>query len=595
MAVAPSAGIFRKIRRSGNEWVPSVPLLKFYTAFVVFCLGDRAWTFVNAFFFELLGGMRLVSADQFVESCFAMLLATCVGNWLDRHNRRTGAIAMLSANSLGLALSATLLGICMFIDDTQNAKSAQSPTTTTTTTPTLLGAAFTILLVFAIFLCSLTKCAAEGERLVFTKDWIVVLARSESCALNNTEKKQQMETALSKRNATMVVIDQFASVLGPLAAGFILAWFGHKFMCALIVGWNLFALVATRMLLNDVYRNVGELAQRQQKAPMELKAKTATGKEDMNEENKEEQQQEQEQLPTKSTIDNNDKSNTRRSCYRFSFFAQIRIYYRQTVFPAAFGLALLYMTVLGFDGLAVSFGKAQGMEDNILGVFRSFSSVIGLLGAVSFAPTEKRMGLRRTGLVGLTTQHLCLWLCVVSIWLPGSPFAPISYMQQWTLDGWLHSSKSAFEGVQQQQQQLLENATTVLHDRNGTVPLVAVNVSPGLSILVFFIGITLARFGLWMADLAIIQLMQLHIPESQRGTVFGVQNGVSQLFSMLKDILVIVLPDPRTFGFLIILSIICVGTGFVQYIYYLLKTKNWQGRRSGEEQGRSRNGGSKWK
>ena len=77
--------------------------------------------------------------------------------------------------------------------------------------------------------------------------------------------------------------------------------------------------------------------------------------------------------------------------------------------------------------------------------------------------------------------------------------------------------------------------------------------------------------GLWMADLAIIQLMQLHIVEAERGTVFGVQNGVSQLFSMLKDVLVILLPDSRTFGLLILFSIFCVGIGFLQYIHYLLK------------------------
>lgn len=31
------------------------------------------------------------------------------------------------------------------------------------------------------------------------------------------------------------------------------------------------------------------------------------------------------------------------------------IYYQQNVFPAAFGLTLLYMTVLGFDGVLFSF------------------------------------------------------------------------------------------------------------------------------------------------------------------------------------------------------------------------------------------------
>jgi hypothetical protein len=29
----------------------------------------------------------------------------------------------------------------------------------------------------------------------------------------------------------------------------------------------------------------------------------------------------------------------------------LHAYYRQSIFPAAFGLAMLYMTVLGFDGV----------------------------------------------------------------------------------------------------------------------------------------------------------------------------------------------------------------------------------------------------
>jgi len=85
-------------------------------------------------------------------------------------------------------------------------------------------------------------------------------------------------------------------------------------------------------------------------------------------------------------------------------FTQVRTYYRQAVFPAAFGLALLYATVLGFDGLTVSFGKAQGMGEDEIGAFRSVSSILGLLGAVSFAPAQKWIGLRRTGLLGLSVN-----------------------------------------------------------------------------------------------------------------------------------------------------------------------------------------------
>lgn len=81
-------------------------------------------------------------------------------------------------------------------------------------------------------------------------------------------------------------------------------------------------------------------------------------------------------------------------------------YKHQNVFPAAFGLALLYMTVLGFDGLAISFGKSQGLADDILGVFRSLGSVLGICGAISYAWIERKVGVNRTGLFGLAVNLL---------------------------------------------------------------------------------------------------------------------------------------------------------------------------------------------
>jgi hypothetical protein len=65
--------------------------------------------------------------------------------------------------------------------------------------------------------------------------------------------------------------------------------------------------------------------------------------------------------------------------------------------------------------------------------------------------------------------------------------------------------------------------------------------------------------------------MQEHVPERERGTVFGVHSACCQLFSVAKDVVVIVLPDARTFGYLIIMSVLFVIGGFANYVYYLWK------------------------
>ncbi|KAK6039413.1 hypothetical protein COOONC_23081 [Cooperia oncophora] len=74
-----------------------------------------------------------------------------------------------------------------------------------------------------------------------------------------------------------------------------------------------------------------------------------------------------------------------------------------------------------------------------------------------------------------------------------------------------------------------------------------------------------------MADLSIIHIMQENVPETDRNTVFGVHNALCQTFSVLKDVLVIILPDPSTFGICILISYGFVTSGYFSFVYYLLK------------------------
>ncbi|VDM82956.1 unnamed protein product [Strongylus vulgaris] len=80
----------------------------------------------------------------------------------------------------------------------------------------------------------------------------------------------------------------------------------------------------------------------------------------------------------------------------------ISTYIHQTVVAAAFGMALLFMTVMGFDGLAVGYGESSGLSDAVVGAFRSYGSVMGILGALSYAFFERKLGVRSAGLLGFT-------------------------------------------------------------------------------------------------------------------------------------------------------------------------------------------------
>ncbi|KAI6192358.1 Solute carrier family 40 protein [Aphelenchoides bicaudatus] len=490
------------------------PFLLLYSGYAISCIGDRLWTFAIVFVLERLGGIRLVCINQFIDAISAMLLSGYLGNWLDRHDRKFGTLTVLAVNNISVAISALMLFICLSMGSFHSAL-------------------YNLCIGMSIIFCAFSRCASEAEKLSFTKDWIVVLAKKEA---GNT---------LSKKNAMLTVIDQTSSVIAPLITGYSLTFLGYQGACAFFVGVNLAFWVVERYLLTRVYEEVNELHDRE---------RIRDSDPDLCEE-----------------IDILTEEKNVPLWRRLGKL--LHAYFRQPVFPAAFGLTMLYMTVLGFDGLAISFGKAQKLPDNIIGWFRSAGSVLGIAGAASYAATERRLGVRSSGFIGLMLQQVFLYFCVLSIFLAGSPFNPQAYWRETTWDSWWTRFLGAFSSTPTTDQ-IGRNSTKVL-TAGSSIDWATLTIDGHqlLSIFVFFMGLTLARLGLWMADLSITQIMQQTVPERERGTVFGVQTAFCQLFSLSKDLVVLTLPDPRTFGYLIMMSVAFVTAGFLHYCYFLWRTR----------------------
>ena len=91
-----------------------------------------------------------------------------------------------------------------------------------------------------------------------------------------------------------------------------------------------------------------------------------------------------------------------------------------------------------------------------------------------------------------------------------------------------------------------------------------------LSVGVLLAGIILARFGLWLSDLTITQVLQEKVQEEHRGIIGGVQNGVNSAMDTIKFVLVIALPENETFGWLIIASFGFVSLGAISFFYYAI-------------------------
>ncbi|KHJ99837.1 Ferroportin1 [Oesophagostomum dentatum] len=326
----------------------------------------------------------------------------------------------------------------------------------------------TLYLLTAILFGSVSRVASEAQKTAFTKDWIVVMVSKTKIA------------RLSTQNAAMTVIDQVSSLLTPIIAGVLLDSMTKAWCCIVIIAWNILSWSVEGSLLLWIYRRVPALAVRTRNVTKEACAASP------------------------------------------SPLAAYSAYFRQSSFRAAFGLALLYMTVLGFDNLALSYGASQGMSASTLGLFRSIGSLLGLLGALSYTALERSLGLLWTALIGLMLQNIFLNLCTVSITLPGNPFNATGYFSTLTTAKWIDGVQSKVIGG--------------LNATEDSPPLPFSELSP--SIIVFFFGITLARYGLWIADPSITQIMQETIPERERYSVFGVQTSICELFSVLKDLMV---------------------------------------------------------
>ena len=165
---------------------------------------------------------------------------------------------------------------------------------------------------------------------------------------------------------------------------------------------------------------------------------------------------------------------------------------------AGLGLALLYMTVLGFDNITWGFCVLQGVQESVLGALTGVSAVVGILGARLFPALRHHLGLDRAGLLGFTMLSSCLAISVASVWSPGSPFQPGQLFR----GNHSHILSSSHDQVQP----VLGHAGTEDSFNQSST-----------SVTLLLVGIISGRFGLWIADLAVMQIFQETIAEEERG------------------------------------------------------------------------------
>ena len=306
--------------------------------------------------------LLIVAINGLLNSAAAILSGALIGTWIDRTGRLTAAKTFLVVQNISVALACAVL-----------ASYFQWPVWWIE----LMGSEDTTSLVIAIITISIaivSTLASMGSKIVVEKDWIVVISGGDP-------------DMLATMNSIFRTIDLVCLTLTPTLAGFLFSYTSY-FVCAAFIGaWNVVSVALEFSLLVSIY----------QEFPALSNIKPASSKEK--------------------------KTNSYLSSLTGSAKGW-KIYLTHRTLMAGLGLAFLFMTVLGFDSITWSFTLMQCVDESLLGGLVACSVLVGVLGATAFPILRRRLGVERTGVVGMALLVASLTACVASIWLPGSPFNP---------------------------------------------------------------------------------------------------------------------------------------------------------------------------
>ncbi|XP_059822842.1 solute carrier family 40 member 1 [Hypanus sabinus] len=516
--------------------------------------GDRMWHFaVAVFLVELYGNSLLLTAVYgLVVAGSVLLLGAIIGDWVDKTSRlKVVQISLIVQNVSVIICGIILMMVFLF-----------KPSLVTM----FQGWLLTVCYILVITVGNIANLASTAMGITIQRDWIVVVAGED-------------RSKLADMNATVRRIDQVTNILAPMAVGQIMTFGSTVIGCGFISSWNLFSMCFEYYLLWKIYQRTPALA---------IKASQKVDEQELKPLNK---QKDTESGQTKSgdetgsghpaedahrvNINASKEEEKRCGAKILEPFYTLRdgwvAYYKQPIFWAGMGLAFLYMTVLGFDCITTGYAYTQGLSGFILSLLMGASAVAGILGTIAFVWIRRKCGLIRAGFISGVTQFACLILCVISVFMPGSPLdlsvSPFTEFTNRNLD-----PKAWTEAVGPTLQPQL--STTIGYNYSTTESPSTEEFEPEsyISVSLLFAGIIAARVGLWSFDLTVTQLIQENVDESERGKINGVQNSMNYLLDLLHFIMVILAPNPEAFGLLVIISTSFVAMGHLMYFMYAYKS-----------------------
>jgi iron-regulated transporter 1 len=311
------------------------------------------------------------------------------------------------------------------------------------------------------------KVSSAMNKISIHKDWSVVLAAGDAAAQTHI-------------NAVMRRVDLVCSMVAPLLVGLLSMSVGSSRTCLFIAVWSLCSLGIETLLSSWVYRSVPQLQAK------EAKAGGGGG-------------------------DDEHRSWWTRQTDNWS------AYRAHAAFAVSVPYCLLFMSVLSFHGVIVSYLRTLGVSDVWLAVGRAIAAVVAISATFAVPPLVKSRGLERTGLATIWAQIACLAPLVVAFLLV-----------------------PRFE------------------DQRATA-----------FVVVLFATVCLSRFGLWGFDLAQTQLMQDLVAPEVAGAINGGQETLINVCWLMSFTFTIVFNDPRDFVYPVLLSFGAIFVASVLFTRYV--------------------------
>ncbi|XP_041057052.1 solute carrier family 40 member 1 isoform X1 [Carcharodon carcharias] len=515
--------------------------------------GDRMWHFaVSVFLVELYGNSLLLTAVYgLVVAGSVLLLGAIIGDWVDRTPRLKVAQTSLIVQNVSVIICGVILMVVFLF---------KSPLSTM-----FHGWLLTACYIFVITIANIANLASTATGITIQRDWVVVVAGED-------------RSRLADMNATVRRIDQVTNILAPMAVGQIMTFGSPVIGCGFISGWNLCSMCLEYYLLRKIYQRTPALAIKagQKVADQEMKPLNKQKDIECGQTKQDEKSglvcPEGAQLMKVKTLEQ--EKEQRCGDKVLEPFYTLRdgwvAYYNQNVFWAGLGLAFLYMTVLGFDCITTGYAYTQGLSGFLLSLLMGASAISGIMGTIAFTWFRRKCGLIQTGFISGVAQFSCLLLCVVSVFMPGSPLdLSVSPFDNFA-SKYLDMNTLMEPALTTAEPQLV---TTVGFTNSTTESPRDEQFQPEsyISVSLLFAGIIAARVGLWSFDLTVTQLIQENVDESERGIINGVQDSMNYLLDLVHFIMVILAPNPEAFGVLVIISTSFVAMGHLMYFRFAYK------------------------